>query len=314
MPRFGMVNRDTPMPLPPRALDGVPPDHLAPLRQKPPRRSCRGTVVFSALSLWVAVAVAADMPPGPPTTPEVEGSLHAFPVLRDLQGRRLADGEFTQWLDSERLWIRNTYDFGGDHRIEEVAVFDRATIAQEQWSWREFVAGAVVREYAVDLRTGEARARKNEGGEEKQWHERLEVEPGRTFAGIGFTTAIRRFRDRLVRGETLELRAVGFTAKPRLVTVRISHRGVEQMLMSGRRVRGDCFLIAPKIPAIARLLIAASDTRIWLTHPAPAGFLRWEGALVEPGDRIVRVDLLPGDPSGPAEPATPPTLPASAGR
>jgi hypothetical protein len=43
------------------------------------------------------------------------------------------------------------------------------------------------------------------------------------------------------------------------------------------------------------------DTKIWLTNPAPAGFLRWEGPIVLPTDPMIRVDLLSGEKSGPAE-------------
>jgi hypothetical protein len=74
------------------------------------------------------------------------------------------------------------------------------------------------------------------------------------------------------------------------------------MEMGGRDVEGDHFVIHPQIPVIVKLFISAPDMHIWLTHPAPAGFLRWEGPVAEPGDQIVRVDLLPGDESGAAKP------------
>ena len=72
--------------------------------------------------------------------------------------------------------------------------------------------------------------------------------------------------------------------------------------MGGRDVEGDHFVIHPQIPAIVKLFISAPDMHIWLTHPVPAGFLRWEGPVAEPGDQIVRVDLLPGDESKAARP------------
>lgn len=263
------------------------------------RRSCRvGRMIFYAAALWAASALRAqpDL-----NVPEVEGSFHGFPILRDLQGRKLADGEFLQWIENDVLRIRNTYDFDNHHRVEETAVFRLEPLKQEEWHWRETIAGTLQREYAVDLKSGRARAQKREKNETKQWHEQLEIESGRTFAGIGFTVAIRHLCARLMRGETVELRAVGFTPKPRLVTVKIFHAGLDQMAMSGRTVSGNRFVIQPKIPAIAKIVFEAPDTRIWLTHPAPAGFLRWEGAFAEPGDPIVRVDVLPGDPSGSAE-------------
>jgi hypothetical protein len=45
------------------------------------------------------------------------------------------------------------------------------------------------------------------------------------------------------------------------------------------------------------------DTKIWLTNPAPAGFLRWEGPIVLPEDPIIRIDLISGEESGLAESA-----------
>jgi hypothetical protein len=56
------------------------------------------------------------------------------------------------------------------------------------------------------------------------------------------------------------------------------------------------------VPLVARAFVDAQDERIWLTLPRPAGFLRWEGSIVEPDDPVVRVDLLPANRSGQAEP------------
>jgi hypothetical protein len=106
-------------------------------------------------------------------------------------------------------------------------------------------------------------------------------------------------------GEQIELKAIGFspfpTLKPQVVTVKISHGGLDRMKMSGRFLRGDQFIIHPEIPVIAKLFIHVPDTKIWLTNPPPGGFLRWEGPIVLPSDQIIRVDLVSGSVSGPAE-------------
>ena len=57
-----------------------------------------------------------------------------------------------------------------------------------------------------------------------------------------------------------------------------------------------------------QVFVEAPDTQIWLTSPAPAGFLRWEGPLAEPDDPTLRVDLLPGGKSEPAKPPKPAEL------
>jgi len=53
---------------------------------------------------------------------------------------------------------------------------------------------------------------------------------------------------------------------------------------------------------LARLFLDVPDTNIWLTNPAPAGFLRWEGPVLLPTDPLIRVDLLSGEKSNSAEP------------
>jgi hypothetical protein len=88
-----------------------------------------------------------------------------------------------------------------------------------------------------------------------------------------------------------------------MLGVEISHAGLERMEMAGRIVRGDHFVLHPKVPAIAKVFIRIPDSHVWLTNPAPAGFLRSEAPLVEPNDPLVRVDLLSGDVSGPAQAA-----------
>ena len=232
-----------------------------------------------------------------------EGSLHGFPALREPNGKKLADGDFAQWIEAERLHVKLTYQFPGNRRIEETAEFrQRPELIQDKWSWRELREGKPVRRFEVDFGSGQANAEKREDHELKRWSEKVDIEPGRTFAGFGFVLAIKNLRERLIGGEKTELVTVGFTPKPRSVSVEISHAGLEQMRMADRSPKGDRFVIHPKIPRIAQLFITVPDTYIWLVNPPPAGFLRMEGPLLEPSDPIIRVDLLTGGESGPAKP------------
>ena len=51
-----------------------------------------------------------------------------------------------------------------------------------------------------------------------------------------------------MRGERVELQAIGFTPKPKAVAVEISYAGLERMRMADRMMKGDRFIIHPKIP------------------------------------------------------------------
>jgi len=233
---------------------------------------------------------------------ESQGSAHAYPALLDINGKKLADGEFRQWIQNDRLRIKIDYEFNDGQHFEENAVLrQKPELIEEEWSWKESKNGKVLREFRADFLAKTAAALTRENNEPKQSFEKIEVEPGRTFAGFGFTLAIENLRKRLINGEKVELKAVGFAPKPQVVTVRISHGGVDKMKMSGRLLKGDRFVIHPEIPLIAKLFVHVPDTQIWLTNP-PAGFLRWEGPTVLPSDPIIRVDLVSGAKSGTAEP------------
>jgi hypothetical protein len=235
---------------------------------------------------------------------EPAAASHGYPGLCDMNGKKLADGEFRQWVADDRLHVVITYKFSAGEIYEEHSQFrQNSELIQEKWSWKESKHGKPQREFAVNFLTGIATA--HISSDHKEVSKKIKIEPGRTFAGFGFSLALSNLRKRLLRGEQVELKAVGFsdfpTLSPQVVTVRISHAGIDRMKMSGRSLKGDRFIVHPEIPFIAKFFVNVPDTRIWLTNPEPAGFLRWEGPIVLPTDPIVRVDLLSGEKSGPAE-------------
>lgn len=236
--------------------------------------------------------------------PQPEAAARGFPELRDLQGRKLADGDFAQWLEHGQLHVRIRYDFGHGDAVQEDGTFEEGPLlAQNRWSWVETQGEKTVRRFEVDFKTGAARADVFSEKHPTRSSEKIKIEPGRTFSGFGFTLAIKSVRERLLRGEKVEFEAIAFSPKPREVRVEVSYGGLNEVPMSGRKPIGECFVIHPKVPALAKLFVSVPNTKIWLTHPPPAEFLRWEGSLAEPDDPVVRVDLLPGGPSGAARPA-----------
>ena len=237
---------------------------------------------------------------------EPAGAAHGYPGLYDINGKKLADSEFRQWVENNRLHVVITHKFSAGEVYEEYGQFrQQPELIQEQWSWKELKHGRSQREFAVDFLTGIASAHIRQ--DHKDVSKRINIEPGRTFAGFGFSFALSNLRKRLLSGEQVQLKAVGFsqfpTLGPQVVTVTISHGGVDRMRMSGRSLKGDRFIIHPEIPFIANLFVNVPDTKIWLANPAPAGFLRWEGPIVLPNDPLIRVDLISGVKSGPAESA-----------
>jgi len=238
---------------------------------------------------------------------EPAGAAHGYPGLCSINGKKVADGEFRQWVKNKRLHVIITYKFpDGEVYEEQTQLRQQPELIQEKWSWKESKDGKSQREFSADFVSGIATAHVREE-KNQDVSGKINVEPGRTFAGFGFTIALSNLRKRLLNGEQVQLKAVGFspfpTLSPQVVTVTISHGGLDRMRMSGRSLKGDRFIVHPEIFFLAKLFVDVPDTNIWLTNPAPAGFLRWEGPTVLPTDPLIRVDLVSGAQSGSAQPS-----------
>jgi hypothetical protein len=76
--------------------------------------------------------------------------------------------------------------------------------------------------FEVHFGAGIATGEKREEGEASHSSEEVDVQPGQTFAGCGFSFAFQDLREGLLDGEAVELDAVAFTPETRVVTVGIS--------------------------------------------------------------------------------------------
>src|SRR5438093_8376107 len=189
---------------------------------------------------------------------EPAGAAHGYPGLCSIDGKKIADGEFRQWVENKRLHVIITYKFlDGEFYEEQTQFRQQPELIQEKWSWKESKDGKSQREFAADFLSGIASAHVRE--EHKDVSEKIKVEPGRTFAGLGFNIEFSNLRKRLLSGEQVHLKAVGFspfpTLSPQVVTVTISHGGLDRMSMYRRSVKRDRFIVHPEIFFLARLFV-----------------------------------------------------------
>src|SRR5216117_3131482 len=83
---------------------------------------------------------------------EPTAAAHAYPGLCDINGKKLADGEFRQWVEDQRLNVVITYKFPDGQVFEENALFrQHPELTQEKWSWRETRNGKLSREFTADF-------------------------------------------------------------------------------------------------------------------------------------------------------------------
>src|ERR1700674_3729091 len=179
-----------------------------------------------------------------------EGDAQAFTAMTDVQGRPVADSRYSQWIEGGLLHIQTRSDFPGGRTVVEHATLRLPPqLEQESWEWSEKNGDRLVRMYGVDFKTGKAVARRVDQG--KHWNEDLSIEPGKTFAGIGFLAAVKALRAQLAVGQHFELRAVAMTPTPRVAAVTVTRDGPSPVRMAGRTIAGDRYTIHPEIPAIA---------------------------------------------------------------
>jgi hypothetical protein len=145
---------------------------------------------------------------------EPAGAAHGYPGVCDINGKKLADGEFKQWVENDRLHVVITYEFPDGQLFEEKARFrQQPELVQEQWSWKELEHGRPQREFTADFAAGMASAHIRK--DNKDASEKVDIEMGRTFAGFGFTIALSNLRKRLLKGEQVELRRSVFPQSQR---------------------------------------------------------------------------------------------------
>ena len=69
---------------------------------------------------------------------EPAGAAHGYPALYDINGKKLANGEFRQWVEDDRLHVVISYKFPDGRHFEEHAQFrQQPELIQEKWSWKE---------------------------------------------------------------------------------------------------------------------------------------------------------------------------------
>jgi hypothetical protein len=246
---------------------------------------------------WAAAVVGAALafafPAGAIERHWAEGSARGFPALVDPEsGKVIGRGTYVQLLNGDELEVSLAFDLTDGRHIEEHDLFRLAPgdLTQERWEWVEKRAAQVLRSYEVDLRSGVAKGFKRENGEKHIFSKTLKVDPRRTFAGSGFSLALKNLSGTLKKAGEVELWAVAFTPQPHSVKVKVRSLGEEDVKASGTTVRAEHYVIEPQIPWIARPFVKAPPNHVWFAKAPPPQFLRAEGPLAEPTDPIVRTE------------------------
>ena len=217
-----------------------------------------------------------------------EGVGRGFPVLRDVRGDKIAQGDLVQVARGDRVENRLTFRFRDGSFYDETVVFSQRDVFT-LLSYRLVQRGPSFPESldaSVDRETGRytVRYKSDEDSPEELVKGKFEM-PEDAYNGL-LTTLMKN----LPTGTSATVQIIAFTPKPRLVKMLLMPANAETVMMSETAVPSTRFLVKPQLGLFASLLVAdIPDIKIWVSGGEAPAFLRFEGPLYFMGP-IWRID------------------------
>jgi len=242
------------------------------------------TVVLGLLvSLFPVVPAAAE----PVAVKHQEGVTRAFPILRAMDGDRLAWGDFVQVPRGDRIENRMTFRFKDGSLYDELVTYSQDgafrmlsyRIVQQGPSFPEMIVASIDREsgrYHV-------RYRADEDSAEEVLEGKFEL-PEDVYNGM-LSLILKNLPARKT-----EVSIVAFTPKPRKVTLQLLPLAEDQVKVGDMPLTATRWVIRPQLGLFASLLVAdVPDVRVWIAPGEAPAFVRAEGPLFFMGP-VWRID------------------------
>jgi hypothetical protein len=251
-----------------------------------------------------AIILAHNLPAASQPLPvrHVEGTLHGFLAVRDLEGKLLAHGDLTQTVRGDRVTSRVAFQFRDGSVHEETVVFSqRGTfrlisdhVSQKGPSFPRAT------DIAIDAVAGTVQVKRS--GESAK--DELGGKPITLPAGLanGLVSVLVKNIPR--GGASLKAPIVTVTSKPHLADLTITRDGEDEFTVGGSRRKAARYVIHLKFRGVSGVVAPLlgkepPDYRIWVLEGAAPVFLRSEGPLYQ-GGPVWRIELA--SPEWPKEP------------
>ncbi len=234
--------------------------------------------VLAALALGLTLSASATAVAEPVTVRFTEGVGRGFPVLRDVHGEKIAQGDLVQIARGDRVENRLTFRFRDGSFYDETIVFSQRDVFT-LLSYRLVQRGPSFPESLdahVDRETGRytVRYRGDDDSPEEVLKGKFEM-PDDAYNGMLGT-----LMKNLPTGGAATMRIIAFTPKPRTVKMLLMPSNDEPVMMGDTAVQATRFLVKPQLGLFASLLVAdIPDIKIWIAGGGAPAFLRFEGPL-----------------------------------
>jgi hypothetical protein len=245
--------------------------------------------LFTSAILLLAAPLMADQVP----VRHVEGRIHGFLVLRDLDDNILASGELTQVANGNRVTTDLSFHFKDGSMHEETAVYSQRRTFQLLTFHLVQKGRAFKRETDMSLNasTGQVTVHyTDDEGKQETITDRLKL-PADLANGI--VTTLLGDIDSKAPKTTLSMLVA--TPKPRLVKLEISPQGEDSFSIGGSAAKAMRYAVKVDIGGISGVIAPIigkqpPDTHVWMVGGRAPGFLKSEGPLYE-GGPVWRIEL-----------------------
>jgi len=253
------------------------------------RLALRAPSLFISTILLLGAPLLADQVP----VRHIEGRIHGFLVLRDLDDNILASGELIQLSNGNRVTTELSFHFKDGSIHEETAVFSQRRTFQ-LLTYHLVQKGRVFKretDMSLNASTGQVIVHyKDDEGKEKTISDRLKL-PADLANGI--VTTLLSDIDSKAPKTTLSMLVA--TPKPRLVKIEISPAGEDSFSIGGSAAKAMRYAVKVDIGGISGVIAPIigkqpPDTHIWMVGGRAPGFLKSEGQLYE-GGPIWRIEM-----------------------
>ncbi|MFN0172630.1 MAG: hypothetical protein ACKV22_40135 [Bryobacteraceae bacterium] len=222
----------------------------------------------------------------------IEGRIHGFLVLRDLDDNLLASGRLIQNAQGNRVTSELSFRFKDGSVHQETSVFS------QRRTFRLLTYGLIQKgpafkrpiDMSLDVSTGQVTIQYTDDGKEKRIADRLKL-PADLANGM-VTTLLADIDPKAAKTSLPMLVA---TPKPRLVKLEISPRGEDSFTVGGSTEKAMRYAVKVEIGGIGGIIAPIigkqpPDTHIWMVYGKAPGFLKSEGPLFQDGP-VWRIEL-----------------------
>ena len=247
-------------------------------------------IVLAAL-LWPCAIEAA-----PIRVRMIEGNFRGFIVLRSLEGAAIAYGEVSQKPTGDLVECRTILRFKDGSLFDESAAFSqKGVFCLEGYRLVQHGPSFPTSEVSFDRKSGQYQAQSQVEKDDKQKVAGGKFEmPDDLYNGMALILL-----KNLPGGAGATVHMAVFTPEPRLIEMKWSWEGEDEVLLGGRSMKTMRSLVKLKIGgftgAIASLLgKSPPDLRYWLVTGDVPAFVKFEGAMFLNGP-VWRLELTTVD-------------------